>query len=167
MVSSGAGITLGLALNFSYAAGSVIRKHASILNVEAASPGAWGNRIKLELTPLDPGYSSTHFSLRVTVDQGEDPAQPPQQEYYPLLSLDPNDPSRVPIYAPVLINTTSQLIRFTVAQDPIPQWTQLLVGVGPLASGELYLEAGSDGATGTSPKRSGLSGRPGRLGLGG
>ncbi len=152
---TGATISIGRGLAFAYATGSVVRKYPAALTVSALSPGAWGNRIQLEVTPLDPGNGVTHFSLRVTVGQGDDPAQPPQQEFYPLLSLDINDPSPTPIYAPQVVNAASQLIQInqtppqTVPQ-PIAPGTQLLVGIGPLATGNLSLQGGSDGADGTS-----------------
>jgi phage tail sheath protein FI len=142
-------IQLGLPLQFVHDKGAVVRKHTAALRVNAYSPGAWGNRIKLEITSLDTGYAATHFSLRVTVDQGADPAQPQQQEFYPLLSLDPNDPSPSHIYAPDVVNQASQLIQICPGAENcpglIPQGTFLLVNVGPLQSGDLYLEGGSDG----------------------
>jgi len=148
---TGSTIHLGRALQFAYATGAVLRKYDAALSVSALSPGQWGNRIQLQITPLDPGNAVTHFSLRVTVDQGDDPAQPPQQEFYPILSLDVNDPSPTPIYGPQVVNAASELIRITPMQpQTIPQGTLLLVGSGPLATGDLYLEGGSDGADGTT-----------------
>jgi hypothetical protein len=144
-------IQLGQGLQFPYATGAVVRKYISALSISAFSQGAWGNRIKIEITPLDPGSAVTHFSLRVTVDQGADPAQPVQQEFYPLLSLDINDPSPTPIYAPDVVNAASQLIQISPSRpETIPQGTMLLVNSGPLAAGSLYLEGGSDGAEGTA-----------------
>ena len=144
-------IQLGLALTFPYAAGSVVRRHTAALTITGVSPGDWGNRIKLQITPLDPGNAVTHFSLRVTVDRGADPVQPQQQEFYPLLSLDVNDPSPTPIYAPDVVNGASELIQIApMPPQLIAEWTQLLTGVGPLAGGELYLEGGSDGAESTT-----------------
>jgi hypothetical protein len=91
----------------------------------------------------------------VTLDQGDDPVQPAQVEFYPLLSLDPMDPSLPlnpdglsPIYAPEAVNAVSALIRIATPQPPgsVPQ---LLVGAGPLASGSARLQSGSDGTEGT------------------
>jgi hypothetical protein len=121
---SGSKIQLGRALGFDYLTGAVVRKYMPALTVSALSPGAWGNGVKLEITPLDHGTAVTHFSLRITAADGADPAQPVPQEFYPLLSLDPQDPypsqsqdsspdaesnpifvSQVsPIYAPLVIN---------------------------------------------------------------
>ena len=138
-------IHLALPLRFPYPAGAVVRKHSPALTVSAYSEGAWGNRIKLDVTPLEPGTAITHFSLRVTVDQGQDPGQPIQQEFYPLLSLDPQDPSPTPIYAPTVVNAASQLIQMTDHVAPGTPPPHLLVRTGPLAQGSLYLEGGSDG----------------------
>ena len=153
-------IQLGLPLRFAHDNGAVIRKYTAAFRVNAYSPGVWGNRIKLEIEPLDTGdastgFAATHFSLRVTVDQGADPAQPPQHEFYPLLSLDPNDPSPSQIYAPKVVNEASQLIQICPGADTcpglIPQGTSLLVNAGPLQSGEVYLAGGSDGVPAPAP----------------
>lgn len=157
---AGSAIQIGLALGFGYNSGAVVRKSTAALAVKAASPGAWGNRIRLEILPLDPGNAITHFSMRVTVDQGSDPAQPPQQEFYPLLSLDPYDPypqaadvrgassrSQVSsIYAPQVVNDASELIQLTpLLPQTLEQGTRLLVGSEPVQTTDLYLEGGSDG----------------------
>ena len=149
-------ISLGATLSspYPYAAGSVVRRYDAAITVSAYSAGAWGNGIQLEITPIDvgyaaTGYAATRFSLRVTVDQGADPTQPQQQEFYPLLSLDPNDPSPSQIYAPQVVNQASQLIKICPGSENCPgvilQGTFLLVNAGPLQSGNLYLEGGSDG----------------------
>lgn len=165
---SGSTIQLGRGLGFDFPAGSVVRRYTTALTVRAYSAGDWGNRIKLEVTPLDPGNAVTHFSLRVTVDQGADPAQPPQEEFYPLLSLDPydpypmmssdlgssspsqaNSPSISAIYAPQVIFNNSQLIQLIPLPPPngtlLPTGTFLMVNSGALATNDLYLEGGSDG----------------------
>jgi len=143
----GSTLQLGMPLGFAYGAGAVVRKYVAAITVAASSPGGWGNGIKLEIRPLDPGSAITHFSLRVTVDQGADPSQPPQQEFYPLLSLDPADPSPSQIYVPQVVNQSSQLIQ--ISPNSIAQGTQLLVNIGPLHTGDLYLEGGSDGTPST------------------
>jgi hypothetical protein len=152
-------IQLGLPLKSGYDIGSVVRRYDAAFTVNAMSPGAWGNQIKLAIMPLEPGNAVTHFSLRVMVDPGLDPTQPPQQEFYPLLSLDPNDPSPTPIYAPDIVNATSKLIqicRSTLSICPaqptkIPPGTFLLSDAGLSRSGDLYLEGGSDGDSGAKP----------------
>ena len=125
------GAPVGIAVNppHIYLPGSVVRKFQPAITVYASSPGGWGNRIKLEVEPIDQGNSVIHFSLRVTVDQGLDPVQPQQQEFYPLLSLDPDDPSPSKVYAPDVVNPVSQLIQICPATRS--QGTFLLVNAGP------------------------------------
>ena len=176
-LGTGFSIQLGRELDFDYDAGAVVRKYTAALTVRAFSPGAWGNGIQLAVMPLDPGKAVTHFSLRVTLAQGTDPAQPPQQEFYPLLSLDPYDPypqtyadsggsapppsspaEISPIYAPLVLNNASELIQVCPSPLPIcptqpttiPLGTCLLVGTGPLQNYVLNLEGGSDGTPGIS-----------------
>jgi hypothetical protein len=139
-------ISIGLALVFAYGQGAAIRILPAALTANAQSAGSWGNRIQLEITPLDSGNAVTHFALRITVDQGDDPLQPVQEEFYPMLSMDPNDPSPTPIYAPLVVNGASQIICLTApAQAPGAAVPQLLVNVGPLANGSAYLQGGADG----------------------
>jgi len=139
-------VSIGLPLDFSHGAGSAIRLFPAALTVTAQSAGAWGNGIQLEITPLDPGDAVTHFALRITVDQGDDPLQPVQEEFYPLLSMDPNDlSSPTPIYAPAVL-AASQIIYVQAAPVAVgAPVTQLLVKTGPLATGNAYLQGGSDG----------------------
>lgn len=138
---AGSSISLSRGLEFAYAAGSIVRRYPTAFLLSAYSAGAWGNRLSVEVTPLDPPYAIRHFSLRLTVNQGEDPSQPPQEEFYPLLSLDPNDPPSSNVYQ-VLAN--SQIV--TIASPPASVApTALLVGVGPLANNAAQLQGGSDG----------------------
>jgi len=134
---------LGLPLDFAYSAGSPVRKLPAALVATAKSAGAWGNRIGLEIIPLDSGTAATRFSLRVTVDQGDDPLQPVQEEFYPLLSLDRNDPSPEKIYAPDVVSDASEIITLKCSESSSA--LQLLVRVGPLANGRVQLEGGTDG----------------------
>jgi uncharacterized protein len=158
-----ASIQLGAPLKFAYSAGAVVRKYTAAFSVSAASPGSWGNRVAIEIVPLDPGNSVTHFAMRVTVDRGADSAQPIEKEFYPLLSLDPYDPSPTPIYAPTVVNRASQLIQLSPAcPAKIAPGTKLLVTAGPLKNGTLYLEGGSDGtsAAAAAPAVEAVSGNP-------
>jgi hypothetical protein len=138
---AGSTIHLSRGLQFAYAAGSIIRKYSTAFVLNAYYAGAWGNRIRLEVIPLDPGNAVTHFSLRVTVDQSKDPSQPLQEEFYPLLSLDPNDPATSYVF-PVLSN--SQIVTVAAPSSPAPP-TTLLVGAGPLANFVAQLQGGADG----------------------
>ena len=92
-VTSATCIRIGLALDFGFAEGAAVRILPAALTVSAQSAGCWGNGIQLEITPLDPGNSITRFALRITVDRGDDPLQPVQEEFYPLLSMDPERPA--------------------------------------------------------------------------
>lgn len=139
---AGSSISLSRGLEFAYAAGSIVRRYSTAFLLSAYSAGAWGNRIKVEVMPLDSPYAITHFSLRLIVNQGDDPSQPLEEEFYPLLSLDPNDPPNSNIYQAL---ASSQIV--TIATPPVSQApTTLLVGVGPLANNTAQLEGGSDGA---------------------
>jgi len=165
-------IQLGLPLNFNFDAGTVVRKYTAALTVSAYSAGEWGNRVRLTIKPLDDGIAVTHFSMLVSLDQGDDLAQPLQQEFYPLLSLDPYDPypltsadwaspplpagSATPfssIYVVSVINNASKLIQVN-APSALPQVLgpkmQLLVNNGPLQTSDLYLEGGFDGIPATA-----------------
>jgi hypothetical protein len=166
-------IQLGLPLNSPYDTGTVVRKYTAALTVSAYSAGQWGNRIRLTIKPLDNGNAVTHFSMLVSLDQGDDLAQPLQQEFYPLLSLDPYDPypltsadssspppppgSPTPtssIYVVKVINNASNLIQVNVPATPpqvLEQKMQLLVNNGPLQTSDLYLEGGYDGSPATTP----------------
>lgn len=145
---AGSKIRLSRVLEFAYAAGSVIRKYPTACVLSAYSAGAWGDRVRLEVAPIDPGNAVTHFSLRVSVDQGDDPAQPVQEEFYPLLSLDPNDPSSANVFQ--VITNKSQIITITAPAGGGPSNDSLLVGVGPLATSVAYLQGGSDGTEAAS-----------------
>ena len=160
-------IQLGLPLKYPFDAGTVVRKYTAALTVSAFSAGQWGNRIRLTIKPLDTGNAVTHFSMLVGLDQGDDLAQPLQQEFYPLLSLDPYDPypltsadSALPplspgsatpfssIYVVKVVNNASNLIQVNVPAVPpqvLGQTMQLLVNNGPLQTTDLYLEGGFDG----------------------
>jgi hypothetical protein len=140
-------LRLGRKLGANHAKGDEVWKYPSSLIVTATSPGNWGNRIKLVVTPLTPGPTVTEFSLRVTVDPGFDPTQPREEEFYKKLSLDRNSNN----YAPDLVNSTSQLIRLEILQSP----AVLLIGDGkdkvadgPLGLGPVQLEGGRDGLSG-------------------
>ena len=143
----GSKIHLSRGLQFPYAAGSVVRKYATACVLSAYSAGAWGNGIRLEVKPLDSGIAVTHFSLRVTVDQGTDPTQPVQEEFYPLLSLDPNDPPSTNVFE--VITSNSQIVTIAPPSIPGPVSNSLLVGVGPLATYVAKLQGGSDGTEAT------------------
>ena len=137
-------IHLSRALDQSYAAGSIVRRYSAAFTLSAASAGGWGNRIRLHITPIDPGNAIRHFSLRIIVDRGDDSAQPVQEEFYPLLSLDPNDPAASNIVQ--VLTNSSQIVAIAAPAKIDATNSVLLYGVGPLANGTARLQGGSDGA---------------------
>jgi uncharacterized protein len=144
---AGAVLELAHPLAYRYGQGAVVRRYPAAFTVRAKSPGAWANRIKLRITPLRGDHAVQDFSLLVTVDASDDRAQPVEQEFYPHLSIDPNNASPTPIFAPQVIRDNSQLIE---VNDNIPAGTMLLAGSGPVKKGKLQLEGGSDGAPGAT-----------------
>ena len=143
VLPSSSSIRLAIKLRSFHAAGDVILRHNPSFSVQAASPGNWGNRIKLQVYPLEGGELITNFALRVKLDTGFDPTDADPEEFYPKLSLNKNDPK----FAPLVVNATSRLIHIhTSLEDEHPtDPQQLLVGSGPLAGGPVYLTAGRDG----------------------
>lgn len=143
---AGGKIHLSLPLEFAYATGSVVRKYPSAFVLTAYSAGSWGNRIRLEVAPIDP--VATHFSLRITVDQGDDAAQPVQEEFYPLLSLDPSDPPSANVFQ--VIANNSQIVKINTPAGAASSTVSLFLAAGPLASHVAYLQGGSDGTQAAS-----------------
>ena len=147
IASDNTDVTLGRKTESAHAAGESVFKYPTALEVKAVSAGNWGNRVRLEFTPLIDGSLVDQFSLRVTVDPGPDTSQPNQEEFYKRLSLQKTDDPNDPYYAGTVINQHSQLIRVEVKQP------NLLVGdrsasnlsAGPLRSGPIYLFGGRDG----------------------
>lgn len=107
-------LRLGGALRGSYPSGSSLRLYRAALVIEAATPGNWGNRLRLDISPRK-GAETTDFALRVTLRR-TDPSQPREEELYRRLSLDEQDPA----YAPNVVNTRSGLIRFTRPEEVTP-----------------------------------------------
>jgi hypothetical protein len=133
-------LEIGGGLRRNYPAGASVRLHDAVLEIEAASAGNWGNRIRLELRPgtlkTDRGAPvASEFALRVTVDPGPDSSHPREEEFYRRLSIDPRDESRRsqspvdlthrsnPEYAPDVINARSRVIRvsFPPHSDALPR----------------------------------------------
>jgi hypothetical protein len=108
--------------------GTVLAKDEPALVVTARSPGSWGNRIKLTVTPLTAGQTVEDFALRVTLMPGPDPTAPVEEEYYSHLSV-----FRGPFFALDSVDNRSNLITLSSLKPPtgIPP---LFVGAGPLAT---------------------------------
>jgi uncharacterized protein len=146
---TGSTIRLSRKLDQSYPAGTVVRRYSAAFTLSATSAGCWGNRIRLQVTPIDPGNAIKNFSLRIIVDRGDDHAQPVQEEFYPLLSLvDPNDPAPSNIFQ--VLKNSSQIVTITAPAEIDANNRTLLYGVGPLANGVTRLQGGSDGTLGGS-----------------
>lgn len=79
------------------------------LTIRAISPGHWGTRLKLTVTPLAAGAAISEFALRVKLERGRDQSLLPEEEFYSRLSLSEGSP----FYAPARINRVSQLIHVT------------------------------------------------------
>ncbi len=121
-------VTLKAPVQYDHFAGDVVAAQQTSLQVEAISPGAWGNRIWLQITPLDAGY----LSLRVTLGASVASDTAALEEFYP----------RFPWTGiQAAINAQSQLIVIvTGGQGPMPVFDS------QAQSGQ-YLAGGADGAT--------------------
>jgi len=78
---------LGRKLNAEFPAGTSLSAYEPALRIRARSPGNWGNRIRLVVTPLNDGNTVSDFALRVTVDPGALRTKPVEEEFYSRLSL--------------------------------------------------------------------------------
>ena len=149
-------ITLAQKLNGAHPQGTVLFKYQPALRVMALSPGSWGNRLKLTLTPLTAGQMVTDFALRVTLMPGPDPTAPVEEEYYGHLSVSPG-----PFFALDCVNAVSDLITLSSPASPDENIPPLFVGAGPLAPAQttlsivssnvaLLLQGGEDGLAGVT-----------------
>jgi hypothetical protein len=152
-------VILGSNTKSAFSAGDVVFQYPPdppALVVKAVSAGNWGNRVRLDITPLQDSSLFNEFSLRVTVDPGFYVSESKQEEIYNRLTLNRDDKANERLYAPNVINQHSQLIRLDVPID-VPQ-PNLFIGekfasdltAGPLKSGPFYLQGGRDGLKGIS-----------------
>jgi phage tail sheath protein FI len=107
--------------------GTMVTKYTPGLIVTARSPGSWGNRIKVTISPLKAGETVEEFSLRVTLVPGLDPSAPVEEEYYHRLSV-----VKGPFFVLDRVNNFSNLVTLSSweAASPI---APLLLGTEPLA----------------------------------
>jgi phage tail sheath protein FI len=84
-------VRLNQKLRGNYTSGSLVRKQTIGLRIEALSPGNWGNRLHVNLTPLQPGFSCSVFNLQIALTPGPDRTQPPEAETFLNLSLSSSD----------------------------------------------------------------------------
>ena len=133
-------VRLASKLRGTYPAGSVLWRQSSGPTIEAASPGNWGNRLRVDLTPRSPGPALGRFDLRVTLAPGPDLTQPAETERFLNLSLDGTDAR----FAPTIINnqsTGSNLIRLCVPAT----FAGLTVSGGRVFPFPVILAGGRDG----------------------
>jgi phage tail sheath protein FI len=145
-------ITLSKPLGAAHPQGTILAKYAPALIVSAISPGSWGNRLKLSVTPLTMGQTIEEFALRVTLMPGPDSTGPVEEEYYSHLSL-----VEGPFFALDHVNNFSNLIRVSFP-EPRGEIRPLLAGAGPIAKVQTplnivaapaaLLQGGEDGLTG-------------------
>jgi uncharacterized protein len=107
--------------------GTIVTKYTPSLVVTARSPGSWGNRIKVTISPLKAGETVKEFSLRVTLVPGLDPSAPVEEEYYDRLSV-----VEGPFFVLDRVNNFSNLITLS-SPDPASPIAPLLLGTEPLA----------------------------------
>ena len=144
MVEAVTGNKLHLArpLQISPSPNSVVSKYSTALLVTAKSKGNWGDRIRLDVTPLATGEAVNEFAIRVTVEAGFAGKQPQEEEFFHRLSLD----KQSEYFAPSVVNKLSQLIKLDVRGELIR------VGDGPLAKGAVHLQGGRDGLSQVTEK---------------
>jgi Bacteriophage tail sheath protein len=131
--------------------GAVVSRFPTAFTVSASSRGNWGNRIRLQINPLDRGT----FSLRAFIDLGSE-SRPTEEEFYRRLTLANRDADN---YAPIVLQQRSNLVRI---EQKFPSNIDFAVNPEPLNG--VYLQGGRDGLsqvtsrdfTGSSDDRRGL-----------
>ncbi len=123
-------------LDTSMPAGIMLARFPAGAKFFAASRGSWGNRIQIQITPLDAGA----FALRASIDRGPD-TPPREAEFYRRLTFQ-KDPKQKkdPNYAGTILQQQSNLIRLEPGAE-----TFTLSADRRFESGQLYLRGGSDG----------------------
>ena len=148
-------ITLGAKTTTGLSQGAGVYRYSPALIVRATSAGNWGNRIKLELKPLQDSATGDEFSLRVTVEAGPDSSLPKEEQFFKRLSLNEVVPSRKgrnPYYALDVINGELHFIKVIAPQRNLTALQALTSGSspGPFNAGAVYLQGGRDGLTGVN-----------------
>jgi Bacteriophage tail sheath protein len=146
-------ITLGAKTTAPLAAGAGVYKYSPGLIIKATSAGNWGNRIRLELKPLQESTFGKEFSLRVTVDAGPGSSLPKEEQFFKRLSLQkslPDRSDRNPLYAPDVINAGATFIKVSSpsANLRLDQGFADDLTAGPFIDDPVYLEGGHDGLNG-------------------
>jgi len=94
-------------------AGIVIEEAPSgtgVLQVTAASPGSWGNNVRLAVDPA----GTAAFNLTVTLVDSSSPPAALTTEVYRNLTLDPTSPN----YAVAVVNNASALVQLALVGTP-------------------------------------------------
>lgn len=152
-------VHLASAIAHSFEIDSAIYRYKPALQITATSMGSWGNRIRLLLVPLEHGHAVSEFSLRITVDRGQDHTRPFEEEFYNRLSLHPKSE----VFVSRIINKRSHLITIPYPTDEISpiQGSSPIESQAPAISllvqddtwkiEAQYLQGGRDGLDGVTP----------------
>jgi phage tail sheath protein FI len=140
-------VRLTTKLKGTYLKDALLRRQTAGLRIDALSPGNWGNRLLIDLTPRTPSAPVTRFDLRISLLPGPDPTLPRQDERFLNLSLDSTDRQ----YAPLIVNDKvagSKLIQLTVPSF----FTELPVRDGRVSPFPVLLGGGRDGLQGVTAR---------------
>jgi phage tail sheath protein FI len=125
-----------------------------VLDVTAASPGAWGNRLRISVShdPVDVSNADADFTLKV-LQLGEDGVSLQVLEAHRNLNLDSNSPR----YAETVINGASAFVSvkrrplapadFTQEGFALSEDTATIPGLFPIATSDLVIAGMLDGTT--------------------
>jgi phage tail sheath protein FI len=138
-------IRLTSKLRGTYHAGAFLCRQRTGLSFMAISPGNWGNRLRITLTPrvpIPPNKRFDRFDLSIALIPGPDQTQPEEAERFLNLSLSKED-SR---YAPNLVNDS--VSRSNLIQINVPDWfDEFDRGDGSVPSFVATPTGGRDGLT--------------------
>ena len=131
--------------------GADVSRFPTAFTVSAASRGNWGNQIRLQINPLDPGT----FSLRAFIDLGSE-TPPAEEEFYRRLTLAKPEADN---YAPTVLQQQSNLVRIEQIEP-----NNIDFAVNPQLLSGVYLQGGRNGLsqitlhdfTGSTDDRRGL-----------
>jgi Bacteriophage tail sheath protein len=145
-------LKLAVPLQRGFKKGTVVSRYIPALQIAASSNGSWGNRLRVAVTPLTSGEEeATEFSLRITVDRGDDRERPIEEEFYRKLSLNPKSE----LFAPRILNKRSHLIEVSFPKEDrdshLPAFIGFLVQDDAWRLEPIYLCGGRDGLEQVSP----------------
>jgi hypothetical protein len=143
-------VHLGTRLRFAYLKkpelrNAELRVFDPAFRVTATSAGNWGSRLSVTITPLE---NAQEFSLRVRVERPRGfRGEATEEEFFNHLSLDKGTSEEPnPYFAPLHINTVSNLLHIDVTQSLIGEVpSMLLEDTGSLVCGKFSLQGGQDG----------------------